>query len=287
MCLRVTHYDGSDVRKAVLTHVPMSEKTMPHIVSRCRDIDANVRKTVYVTVLESLESPKQLTIAQREKLVSSGVSDRDSSVSSAAEKLIGSWMDLHSTVTDFVELFDFELVVDEGDTTPNPAQQALNALFRSRKDVLDAVELGDDFWRTITTAKAFFARVFVEYCSDTKDDEGIESSVPVMTHLAFMLQTLYNDIMGIIDAAQEARAFGDADEGNKDEGEAADKRFILKQLMRLSLNLDYADEIGRRKMFQLIRRWLPLEKNSITESALDRPYDIARSFARESHSSLP
>lgn len=243
----------SDVRKASLLHLPLSESTLPHIISRCRDIDTSVRKAVYASVLEKLESPKQLTIAQREKLVSSGVRDRDVSVSSAAEKLIGSWCDSCPEITDFVELFDFELLVDETDIRPNPAQQALVALFHSRKDVLDTVEFGDDFWRNITTARAFLARVFVEYCADAKAEEKIESSVPVLTALAFMISALYNDVMNVENAAQEDIAFG-VEAESTNETEAADKRFILKQLMKLSLNLDYADEIGRRKMFQTIRR---------------------------------
>ena len=244
----------SDVRKAAMLHLPLTEATLPHIVSRCRDIDPAVRKAVYTSVLDKLESPKQLTIAQREKLVSSGARDRDATVSSAAEKLIGSWSDICPDITDFVELFDFELVVDETDTRPNPAQQALTALFHSRKDVFDAIEFGDDFWRNITTSKAFIARVFVEYCVDAKAEEKIESSVPVLTALAFMISALYNDIMSFDDAAQEDRAFGVEGE-SKDEREVADKRFILKQMMKLSLNLDYADEIGRRKMFQTIREF--------------------------------
>jgi len=31
------------------------------------------------------------------------------------------------------------------------------------------------------------------------------------------------------------------------------QEFMLTELLKLAVNLDYADEIGRRKMFQLVR----------------------------------
>lgn len=36
-----------------------------------------------------------------------------------------------------------------------------------------------------------------------------------------------------------------------------DKEFIVAELLRLAVNLDYADETGRRKMFALVRECLP------------------------------
>ena len=32
-----------------------------------------------------------------------------------------------------------------------------------------------------------------------------------------------------------------------------DKEFVIAELLKLAVHLDYSDEIGRRKMFQLVR----------------------------------
>lgn len=208
---------------------------------------------VYAPALEALESPKQLTIAQRELLILAGLKDRETAVCAAAAKLIASWADVDADIIHFVELFDFELFASAGED--NPAQLALMSLFKSRKDILDGLEFGDAYWQELTPAKAFLARVFVDYCVGANDDARIETNMPVMTALAFKIQALYNELVSREQADEENRAFGGEVE-EEDSGrvaEAADKMFVIGELMKLSLNLDYADEIGRRKMFTLVR----------------------------------
>jgi len=58
--------------------------------------------------------------------------------------------------------------------------------------------------------------------------------------------------MALVSASAEHE--GD-DEGDEDaEMELCDKDFVISELLKLTVNLDYADETGRRKMFALIRR---------------------------------
>ena len=53
---------------------------------------------------------------------------------------------------------------------------------------------------------------------------------------------------------------GDIDDEEEDELRAKreearlDQEFVIGEMLRMSVNLDYADEIGRRKMFQLVRK---------------------------------
>ena len=44
------------------------------------------------------------------------------------------------------------------------------------------------------------------------------------------------------------------DEDEDAEMELGDKEFVISELLKLAVNLDYADETGRRKMFALIRK---------------------------------
>lgn len=49
----------------------------------------------------------------------------------------------------------------------------------------------------------------------------------------------------------------DDDEEDEDaEMELGDKEFIISELLKLTVSLDYSDEIGRRKTFALIRMYL-------------------------------
>ena len=60
--------------------------------------------------------------------------------------------------------------------------------------------------------------------------------MPVVTALAFRIQDEYNKLVGSVnDGAQDAGA----------------RAFVVGELLRLAVHMDYADETGRRKMFQL------------------------------------
>lgn len=43
------------------------------------------------------------------------------------------------------------------------------------------------------------------------------------------------------------------EEMDKLEGKMSDRVFILQEIMKIAVKLDYTDEIGRRKMFQVTR----------------------------------
>lgn len=101
------------------------------------------------------------------------------------------------------------------------------------------------------------ARAFVEYCKTTNDQDRLESTLPVVTALAFHLQTLYNHFL---DYLHEVESVQVSDQGNANaesvEEAMEDAEFVLNELLRLASHLDYADEIGRRKMFSVIRTYM-------------------------------
>ena len=89
---------------------------------------------MFTSVLEQLESPKQLTIEQRELIVRNGLGDREAGVRSAAEKLISDWHDSLEDSVSFLSLFDLY--------ENKEAEQALLCVFKSRTDVLDSLDFG-------------------------------------------------------------------------------------------------------------------------------------------------
>lgn len=121
----------------------------------------------------------------------------------------------------------------------------------------------DKYWEVMTPEKAFLARVFVDHCVATKDDRRLENALPVVTVLAFRIQSAYNHLIEEIEAEEQEIALrGDMQDDDEDELRAKreearlDQEFIIGEMLRMAVNLDYADEIGRRRMFQLVRKCL-------------------------------
>ncbi len=98
----------------------------------------------------------------------------------------------------------------------------------------------------MTPEKAFLVRVFVDHCVSTKENARLEKVLPVVTAHAFRIQEAYNSLLDSLAAAEEASGDDEATD---------DREFILAELLRLALNLDYADEIGRRRLEQFVRTW--------------------------------
>lgn len=134
----------------------------------------------------------------------------------------------------------------------------------------------------MTPEKAFLARVCVEHCIATNDQTKLEVSLPVVTHLAFCIQSVYNKYQEDLDAvAQERalRAFDANEQSDRDVDERLDDllldaEFVIAEMLKLAVNLDYADEIGRRKMFQLVRDMIGQE--GLPEGLVARCLDVLR-----------
>lgn len=92
------------------------------------------------------------------------------------------------------------------------------------------------FWFNLTVESALLVRAYAEFCRSNDDDIQFEKAVPEVTRHAFYIQK-YSNMM------QEA------EEENRPEAE-----FIVTQLLMIAKLLDYADENGRRKMFNLLRK---------------------------------
>ena len=64
---------------------------------------------------------------------------------------------------------------------------------------------------------------------------------PVVTALAFYLQSAWTQLVVALEAEE------------RDEDQELQQQFIVGELVGIAVNLDYGDEIGRRKMFELMR----------------------------------
>lgn len=92
------------MRRAALYNLPRTAATLPHILSRTRDIDPILRRTVFHGSLSATALPdaRLLSIAQREQVVRNGLGDREGSVRKAAAAMLAVWVD--QTDGDLVEV---------------------------------------------------------------------------------------------------------------------------------------------------------------------------------------
>ncbi|KAJ7671638.1 nuclear condensing complex subunit [Mycena polygramma] len=285
-----------EVRRAALVNIPVNATSLPAILKRARDTETTIRKLLYSTVLEnaaldpdSAAHPYSLTVAQRELVVRHGLGDREKTVRGAAADLLGNWVNaledktkpeeelasritdiaisgtdekrplsldekqqkLINTLTNFLKRFDVQLESPVGAELQGGelASMALKSVFDTRSDIFEDLYFGDAYFADPSPEKIFLARVFVDHCvSPSREDKGhgeqrMESvGIPVVTSCAFRIQHGYNALVDI--------------QTGGDDDDKEEKEFIVSEMLKLAVNLDYADEIGRRKMFSLVRDML-------------------------------
>lgn len=182
----------------------------------------------------SLPDARILTIAQREEVVRNGLGDREPNVRKAAAAMLGGWLDqADGDLVEFLTRFD---VVSSG-----VAEEALLSIFVTRPEMIDLLEFNPEWWTDLTPEKAFLARVFAEHCLANKNEARLEEALPVVSHFAFTIQDEYNKLAKALESKAEV---------------SQERAFVVGELLRLALTLDYADETGRRKMFKLSREMI-------------------------------
>ncbi|TFK73394.1 hypothetical protein BDN72DRAFT_761779 [Pluteus cervinus] len=290
--LDAVEYDpAADVRRAALLNVPLTQASLPAILSRTRDTEAVTRKLVYSSVLKSkLQHPRQLILTQRERIVKDGLGDREPGVRLAAGKMIASWFDAVVADEDqeeqdvtwegdeagvmkgfvrFLALFD---VVGPGQVI---AVDAVLSIFVTRPDLLDSFIFPESYWRLLTPESAVLARVFIEHSFGTQSEANVEhAALPVVTAFAFHIQNAYNTLLRLLQEVEAPRFESTAinyDEVEAKEEELAKQEVVLGELLRMALQLDYMDEIGRRKVFTVVRDMIahPALPPGLIERCLD------------------
>ena len=255
---------NADVRRALLLNLPITPTTLPYLLERARDRDAPTRRTLYSRLLPKLGDFRHLSLSMREKLLRWGLRDRDEKVRKAAARLFAErWIEdcagtkadaegevdknkLHDpSIPALLELLERIDIINSG-AENGIGLDAMKEFWSSRPDYVDAVVFEDDFWNNLTTESAFLARTFIECCQhDQALQAKVEDKMPEVTRLGFYIQNHLNTLL------ESVRVNSSSEEPNEEE--QADQEFIVEQLLHIAHCLDYTDEIGRRKMFTLLR----------------------------------
>jgi len=288
--LEVLQNDPSaDVRRSLLVNLPILPSTLPYLLERARDSDALTRRAVYSRLLPALGDFRHLSLSMREKLLRWGLRDRDETVQKAAGRLFRErWIeDCAGTLPPedgkpaepsppnfdgLLELLERIDVVNSG-VENGIALQAMKGFWEGRPDYRDSVTFDDNFWETLTAESVFMARSFNDYCHNEgngKYEYLVEEKLPEVTKLAFFLERY---IKVLTDATKRAALQEDEDEEEED---TVEQEFIVEQLLHIALTLDYSDEVGRRKMFALLRQSLSIPElpEEVTKLTVDVLRDI-------------
>ncbi|KAH0547793.1 hypothetical protein FGG08_000050 [Glutinoglossum americanum] len=267
---------SADVRRSLLLNLPLTPTTLPYLLERARDLDPATRRALYSRLLPSLGDFRHLSLSMREKLLRWGLRDRDENVRKAAGKLFRErWIEDCTTTQSTVqecsqegnavaearspnfeglkELLERIDVVNSG-VESGVAQEAMKCFWEGRADYREEVVFDDSFWDGLTAESAFIARSFNDFCrqqGDAKFEDLVEEKMPEVTKLAFFLQRFINKLL---DSLRRAAEQGD----DAEDDDTAELEFIVEQLLQIAQTLDYTDEVGRRKMYALLREILAL-----------------------------
>ncbi|KAJ5908664.1 hypothetical protein N7495_001346 [Penicillium taxi] len=258
---------SADVRKNLLTNLPLAPVTLPYLLERARDLDAPTRRTLYSRLLPTLGDFRHLSLSMREKLLRWGLRDRDESVRKATGKLFyDRWVeDCAGTnsgedgatgqrsapnTNALLELLERIDVVNSG-MESGIAHEAMRSFWEGRPDYRESVVFDEPYWESLSGESAFLLRSFNDFCrveNDGKYESLADDKMPEVTALAYYLSKYTTDLLQRKKTAKET--------GDDNDDDAVEQEFIVEQLLHIAITLDYSDEVGRRKMFSLLRESL-------------------------------
>ncbi|XP_059131833.1 condensin complex subunit 3 isoform X2 [Peromyscus eremicus] len=246
-----------EVRRAVLSCIAPSAKTLPKIVGRTKDVKEAVRKLAYQVLAEKVHM-RAMSIAQRVLLLQQGLNDRSDAVKQAVQKhLLQGW--LRFTEGNILELLHRLDVENSSDV----AVSVLNSLFSmSPLSELVGICKNDDGRKlipveTLTPELALYWRTLCEYLK-SKGDEGEEFLEQVLPEPVVYAEYLLSYIQSFPLVNEEQR--GDFTYI----GNLMTREFIGQQLILIIKSLDTSEEGGRKRLLAILQETLILPTTPVS-----------------------
>lgn len=297
---------AAEVRRNLLLNLPLTKEVLPYLLERARDVDSATRRALYARLLPALGDFRHLSLTHREKLLRWGLRDRDENVRKATARLFRErWIEdcaalpaaqaaekqeangeqarqkppnqaSDPSLDALLELLERIDVINSG-VEGGIALLAMKEFWEGRPDYVDYVSFPDDFWDDLSPELAFVARTFNDFCRKSGKEDGydgphmaegmIEDKLPEVTKFGFLLE---RELRKLIEAVQLAATCEDEDA----EENSVQREFVVEQMLHMALTFDYSDEVGRRKMFSLMRE--TLANPSLPEEATRLVVEVLR-----------
>lgn len=199
---------------------------------------------------------RSLSNGVRERILRWGLTDRDELVQDAAKKMFNfRWLD--DADGDILEVLERLHLPGSNPESLQVKELAMVYFWSERADVLKNLEFDAGYWESLNPEAIFLVRSFSEFCKANKSLEHIgEEKMPEVTRIAFYLQRHLNNLVSLL--TLEGVDEYSSDNENHQRGALLDQQFIVEQMLAIALSADYGDEVGRRKMFALMRDSLAL-----------------------------
>ncbi|XP_054994249.1 condensin complex subunit 3 isoform X2 [Sorex araneus] len=246
-----------EVRRAVLSCIAPSAKTLSKIVERTKDVKEAVRKLAYQILAEKVHM-RALSIAQRVMLLQQGLNDRSDAVKQATQKhLLRGW--LHFTEGNMLELLH-RLDVENSSEV---AISVLHALFSVTpfNELVEICKSNDGRklipLEALTPEIALYWRVLCEYLK-SKDDEGEEFLEQILPEPVVYAEYLLSYVQSIPVVTDEQR------NDFSYIGNLMTKEFIGQQLILIIKSLDTNEEGGRKRLLTILQEILTLPTTPIS-----------------------
>ncbi|NXO47209.1 CND3 protein, partial [Aramus guarauna] len=245
---------NSEVRRAVLSCIAPSARTLPKIVGRTMDVKEAVRKLAYEVLAEKIHM-RALSIAQRVKLLQQGLNDRSDAVKEVMKKLLQAWLRLaEGDVLELLHRLDVE-------NCPEVAIPVLNAMF-SLSPLHDTVQNCKNLdsrklipLEDLTAENVLYWRCLCEYLK-SKGEEGevlLEQMLPEPAIYAdYLLSYLQNMPVLSEEQREDFTCFENL----------MTKEFISQQLILILGCMDTTEEGGRKHLLVTLQKILSLPKTS-------------------------
>ncbi|XP_018424764.1 PREDICTED: condensin complex subunit 3 [Nanorana parkeri] len=238
-----------EVRRAVLSCIAPSARTLPKIVGRTMDVKEQVRKLAYQVLAEKVHI-RALTIAQRVKLLQLGLNDRSEAVKGIMQKkLLQSWLKYtEGNILELLHRLDVE-------NSPEVAVAALNAMFSlsSLNELIEKCKNIDERklvpLDTLTPENVLYWKALCEYVK-SKGDEGEAALEQILPEPAVYADYLLSYLQTLPVLTEEEKA-----DMTKIE-DLMTKAFIGQQLINIIGCLDTSEEGGRKRLLAVLQEIL-------------------------------
>ncbi|KAM3937548.1 condensin complex subunit 3 [Leptodactylus fuscus] len=262
---------NAEVRRAVLSCVAPSARTLPKIVGRTKDVKELVRKLAYQVLAEKVHI-RALTIAQRVNLLQLGLNDRSEAVKEIMQKkLLQSWLKYtEGNVLELLHRLDVE-------NSPEVAVSALNAMF-ALSSVSELVEKCKNIDErklipldTLSPENVLYWKALCEYFK-SKGEEGEAALEQILPEPAVYVEYLLSYLRTVPVLTEDEKA-----DMTKIE-DLMTKAFIGQQLIHIIGCLDTSEEGGRKRLVAVMQEILimPNVPTSFISSLVEILLDILK-----------
>ncbi|XP_074847855.1 condensin complex subunit 3 isoform X2 [Carettochelys insculpta] len=262
---------NSEVRRAVLSCIAPSAKTLPKIVGRTMDVKEAVRKLAYEVLAEKVHM-RALSIAQRVKLLHQGLNDRSDAVKEVVQKkLLQAWLRLtEGNVLELLHRLDVE-------NCPEVAALVLNAMFSLSplNDLVQNCKNLDDRKlipvEDLTAESVVYWRSLCEYLK-SKGEEGEALMEQILSEPAVYADYLLSYLQNMPVLSEEQREDFCCIEN------LMTKEFIGQQLILIVGCMDSSEEGGRKHLLSVLQEILilPTTSTSLISSLMERLLSIIK-----------